>query len=59
VRVLGRREAERWSSPGQEGFDLDDLTRLLSSGINVVTTRSEFFYTIFDLPPIVSRFGSR
>jgi hypothetical protein len=28
----------------QEGFDLDDLTRLLSSGINVVTTRSEFFY---------------
>jgi 2,4-diaminopentanoate dehydrogenase len=28
----------------QEGFDLDDLTRLLSSGINVVTTRNEFFY---------------
>ena len=28
----------------QEGFDLDDLTRLLGSGINVVTTRSEFFY---------------
>ena len=28
----------------QEGFDLDDLTTLLSAGINVVTTRSEFFY---------------
>jgi len=28
----------------QEGFNLDDLTRLLSSGINIVTTRSEFFY---------------
>ncbi|MBL7487232.1 dihydrodipicolinate reductase [Frankia sp. AgB1.9] len=28
----------------QEGFDLDDLTRLLSSGINVITTRNEFFY---------------
>jgi 2,4-diaminopentanoate dehydrogenase len=28
----------------QDGFDLDDLTRLLSSGINVVTTRNEFFY---------------
>ena len=28
----------------QEGFDLDDLTRLLGSGINVVTTRNEFFY---------------
>ena len=28
----------------QEGFDVDDLTRLLSAGINVVTTRSEFFY---------------
>jgi hypothetical protein len=28
----------------QEGFDLDDLTQLLRSGINVVTTRNEFFY---------------
>jgi hypothetical protein len=28
----------------QEGFDLDDLSRLLRSGINIVTTRSEFFY---------------
>jgi 2,4-diaminopentanoate dehydrogenase len=28
----------------QEGFDLDDLARLLGSGINVITTRNEFFY---------------
>jgi 4-hydroxy-tetrahydrodipicolinate reductase len=28
----------------QEGFDLDDLTRLLGAGINVITTRNEFFY---------------
>ncbi|MBK3562879.1 dihydrodipicolinate reductase [Streptomyces sp. MBT62] len=28
----------------QEGFDLNDLTRLLSCGINVITTRNEFFY---------------
>jgi len=28
----------------QEGFDLDDLTRLLAAGINVITTRNEFFY---------------
>ena len=32
----------------QEGFDLDDLTRLLNSGINVVTTRNEFFYAAAD-----------
>ncbi|SPM33947.1 dihydrodipicolinate reductase [Mycobacterium rhizamassiliense] len=28
----------------QEGFDLDDLTRLLGAGVNVITTRNEFFY---------------
>jgi 2,4-diaminopentanoate dehydrogenase len=28
----------------QEGFNLDDLCRLLKSGINIITTRSEFFY---------------
>ncbi|WP_327400360.1 dihydrodipicolinate reductase [Streptomyces sp. NBC_01288] len=28
----------------QEGFELDDVTRLLSSGINIITTRNEFFY---------------
>ncbi len=28
----------------QEGFDLDDLCRMLEAGINVVTTRGEFFY---------------
>jgi len=28
----------------QEGFDADDLCRLLGAGINVVTTRNEFFY---------------
>jgi 2,4-diaminopentanoate dehydrogenase len=28
----------------QEGYDLDDLTRLLQAGINVITTRNEFFY---------------
>jgi len=36
----------------QEGFDLDDLTRLLNSGINVVTTRNEFFYAAA-MDPIV------
>jgi hypothetical protein len=39
----------------QEGFDLDDLTRLLSSGINVVTTRSEFFYAAAMDPTIRQR----
>ena len=28
----------------QEGYDVDDMCRLLQSGINIVTTRSEFFY---------------
>ena len=28
----------------QEGFDADDVCRLLEAGINVVTTRGEFFY---------------
>lgn len=28
----------------QEGYNVDDMCRLLESGINLVTTRSEFFY---------------
>lgn len=28
----------------QEGFDLDDICRILEAGINIVTTRGEFFY---------------
>ncbi len=28
----------------QEGFNLDDICRLLEAGINIVTTRGEFFY---------------
>jgi len=28
----------------QEGFDLGDICRLLEAGINIVTTRGEFFY---------------
>ncbi|MCK9563434.1 MAG: hypothetical protein M0R02_12040 [Bacteroidales bacterium] len=28
----------------QEGYNIDDMCRLLESGINIVTTRSEFFY---------------
>lgn len=28
----------------QEGYNVDDMCRLLESGINIVTTRSEFFY---------------
>jgi hypothetical protein len=39
----------------QEGFDLDDLTLLLSSGINVITTRSEFFYAAAMDPAIRAR----
>jgi len=39
----------------QEGFDVDDLTRLLSSGINVVTTRSEFFYAAAMDPSVRQR----
>ncbi|WP_319455832.1 MULTISPECIES: dihydrodipicolinate reductase [unclassified Mycobacterium] len=39
----------------QEGFDLDDLTRLLGSGINVITTRNEFFYGAAMDPDIRSR----
>ncbi len=39
----------------REGFDLDDLTRLLSSGINVITTRSEFFYASTMDPTIRAR----
>jgi 4-hydroxy-tetrahydrodipicolinate reductase len=39
----------------QEGFDLDDLTRLLRSGINVVTTRNEFFYAPAMDPTVRSR----
>ncbi|HET8710268.1 MAG TPA: hypothetical protein VFM32_02745, partial [Spongiibacteraceae bacterium] len=27
----------------QEGFDIEDMCRLLAAGINIVTTRSEFF----------------
>jgi hypothetical protein len=29
----------------QEGYNVDDMCRLLASGINIVTTRSEFFYS--------------
>src|ERR1700740_88876 len=43
----------------QEGFDLDDVTRLLSSGINVVTTRSEFFYAAAMDPTIRQRLDPR
>lgn len=39
----------------QEGFDIDDLTRLLASGINVITTRNEFFYGPGMDPSIRSR----
>lgn len=39
----------------QEGFDLEDLTRLLASGINVITTRNEFFYGPAMDPEIRSR----
>ncbi len=39
----------------QEGYDLDDLTRLLSSGVNVVTTRNEFFYAAAMDPTVRSR----
>jgi 4-hydroxy-tetrahydrodipicolinate reductase len=39
----------------QEGYDLDDLTRLLRSGINVVTTRSEFFYAAAMDPTVRQR----
>src|SRR5579862_2369444 len=28
----------------QEGYNVGDMCRLLESGINIVTTRSEFFY---------------
>jgi 4-hydroxy-tetrahydrodipicolinate reductase len=28
----------------QEGYDIDDMCRLLESGINLITTRSEFFF---------------
>ncbi len=28
----------------REGFDVEEIARLLRSGINIVTTRSEFFY---------------
>ncbi len=28
----------------QEGYNVDDMCRLLESGINLITTRSEFFY---------------
>lgn len=28
----------------QEGYDLDDMCRILEAGINIVTTRGEFFY---------------
>ncbi len=28
----------------QEGFDLDDMCQLLEAGINIVTTRTEFYY---------------
>jgi 4-hydroxy-tetrahydrodipicolinate reductase len=28
----------------QEGYNLDDICRLLEAGINIVTTRGEFFY---------------
>ncbi|HTR69562.1 MAG TPA: dihydrodipicolinate reductase [Mycobacteriales bacterium] len=38
-----------------EGFDLDDLTCLLSSGINVITTRNEFFYAAAMDPTIRQR----
>ena len=39
----------------QEGFDLDDLTLLLRSGINAITTRSEFFYAAAMDPDIRAR----
>ena len=39
----------------QEGFDLDDVTRLLSSGINVITTRNEFFYAAAMEPAVRQR----
>ncbi len=29
----------------QEGYNVDDMCRLLEAGINIVTTRSEFFYS--------------
>lgn len=28
----------------QEGYDIDDMCRLLEAGINMITTRSEFFF---------------
>ncbi len=39
----------------QEGYDLDDLARLLGAGINVITTRSEFFYASAMDPAIRQR----
>ncbi|OHV57186.1 dihydrodipicolinate reductase [Pseudofrankia sp. BMG5.36] len=39
----------------QEGFDVDDLAQLLSAGINVVTTRNEFFYAAAMDPAIRER----
>jgi len=61
VGILATRDIEDVVALGphcvlymQEGFDVDDLTRLLSSGINVVTTRSEFFYAAAMDPSITS-----
>ena len=34
----------------QEGFDIDDMCKILSVGIDIVTTRSEFFYAKKMLP---------
>ena len=39
----------------QEGFDLDDVTRLLGSGINIITTRNEFFYAAAMDPTVRQR----
>jgi 4-hydroxy-tetrahydrodipicolinate reductase len=42
----------------QEGYNVDDMCRLLESGINIVTTRSEFFYAKTMNPQIRQRIES-
>ncbi len=39
----------------QEGYNVDDMCRLLEAGINIVTTRSEFFYAKTMNPTIGQR----
>ena len=39
----------------QEGFNLDDICRLLEAGINIVTTRGEFFYPLKMDPQVRER----